>query len=59
MRNHSLSIVCYQHRQGVQIGDATKFTAAPKLIDCIIEPSKHLRCLRRAAQHEMNIGGEA
>src|SRR5262249_48729051 len=48
-----------QHRQGVQIGDAAKFTAAPKLVDCVIEAREHLRCLRRAAQHEMDVGGEA
>src|SRR5262249_56242051 len=48
-----------QHRQGVHIGDAAKFTAASKLIDGVIEASQHLRCLRRAAQHEMNVGGKA
>src|SRR5262249_547131 len=55
----SIECLVDQHRQGVQIGDAAKFTAAPKLVDCVIEARQHLRCLRRAAQHEMNIGGEA
>src|SRR5262249_47546881 len=48
-----------QHRQGVRIGDAAKFAAAAKLVDCIIEASEHLRRLRRTAQHEMDVGGEA
>src|SRR5262249_14533228 len=42
-----------------QIGDAAKFTAAPKLIDRVIEASEHLWCLRGPAQHEMDVGGEA
>jgi hypothetical protein len=56
-----LAIECLvgQHRQRVQRGDAAEFTAAPKLIDPVIEASQHLRRLRRAAQHEMNVGGEA
>jgi hypothetical protein len=48
-----------QHRQRVAIRDPAKLAAALEFVDCLIEARQHLRRLRRSAQHEMYIGGEA
>src|SRR4029077_9066112 len=48
-----------QHRQSVKTGDTAKFPAALQLVEGAVETSQHLRCLGCAAEHEMNIGGEA
>ena len=48
-----------QHRQSVKTGDTAKFPAALQLVDGCVETTQHLRCLGCAAEHEMNIGGDA
>ena len=59
-RNHSaVEGLVDQHRQSVKSGDTPKFPAALQLVDGCVETRQHLRCLGCAAEHEVNIGGEA